>query len=123
MNRYHKDVFTKPDHWQTLEALTDHLNGLAWAYSRHCLDSIKTRAIDLEALLIFIKGLKLNISQIFEYYLDDKDRPEKICYRISYISGLDIILVIAEDKEIITIYLNSQKDKHETLRKEQYING
>jgi hypothetical protein len=48
---------------------------------------------------------------------------EKICYRIPYIKGLDIILVISEEKNIITIYLNSQTDKHETLKKELYING
>jgi hypothetical protein len=55
MKRFHKQVYTKPDHWQTLEAITGRLNGLAWGYSRHCLQNVKTRAIDLEALLLFIK--------------------------------------------------------------------
>jgi hypothetical protein len=124
MLRYHKEVYTEPKHWERLKALTGELNSLKWTYSRHCLDSIKDRAIDLEGLLIFIKGIELTAGQIFEYYLDDRAEPIKICYRIAYEpAGLDIILVVGEDKEIITIYINSREDKHETLKRELYING
>jgi len=72
--------------------------------------------------LLYIKGLKLEPGQIFEYYLNDLTKePEKVCYRIQYIkAGVDIILVMLESKEIITIYINSSNDKHETLKKELY---
>ena len=122
MLRYHKEVFTSPGHYKGLQTFTDRLNGLNWCYSRHCLENIKSRAIDLEGLLLYIKGLKLEPGQIFEYYLNDLTKePEKVCYRIQYIkAGVDIILVMLESKEIITIYINSSNDKHETLKKELY---
>ena len=123
MRRYHKAVYTEPGHWQRLEALTEKLNTLKWIYSLHCLDHIKSRAVDLEGLLLYIKDLRLEAGQIFEYYLNDRAEPIKICYRIPYIVGLDIILVISKDKQIITIYINSSEDKHETLRRELYISS
>jgi hypothetical protein len=68
--------------------------------------------------------LKLEPGQIFEYYLNDLTKePEKVCYRVAYNTGIDIILVMAEDKEIITIYINSAEDKHETLNHSLYIKG
>jgi hypothetical protein len=73
--------------------------------------------------LTYIRGITLKAEQIFEYYLTEAREPEKICYRIPYISGLDLVLVLSRDKCIITIYLNSREDRHETLKKEIYING
>lgn len=122
MLRYHKAVYTEAEHWQKLEALTEEFNFVKWQYSRHCLDNIKSRAVDIEGLLRFIKDLKLETGQIFEYYLNDKVEPIKICYRIPYNpAGLDIILVVGNNKEIITIYLNSKDDLHYTLKRELYI--
>jgi hypothetical protein len=125
MRRYHRAVYTEPGHWQRLEAFTKELNCLNWTYSGHCLDNVKSRAIDLEGILRFIKGLTLEAGQIFEYYLADKtDEPIKVCYRIDFPgAGQDIILVMGDDKEIITIYINSKDDKHYTLKKELYISG
>jgi len=121
MLRYHKAVYTELGHWQKLADFTEKLNGLNWQYSRHCLDNIKSRAIDIEGLLRFIKGVRLEAGAIFEYYLDEKTgEPIRVCYRIAEPAGLDIILVMGEDKEIITIYLNSRGDNHETLRRELY---
>ena len=120
MNRYHRAVFTEPNHWQKLEALTEQLNSLKWQYTEHCLDNLTGRAVDLEGLLIFIKGVKLQAGEIFEYYLADNGEPIKICYRIPYISEFDIILVIGESKQIITIYINSKDDLHYTLKQELY---
>ena len=123
MLRYHKAVYTEPEHWQRLAEFTEKLNGLNWQYSRHCLENIKSRAIDIEGLLLYIKGIRLEAGAIFEYYLTDKGDIDRACYRITYNNGLDIILVLGENKEIITIYLNTRGDLHYTLRKELYING
>jgi len=121
MLRYHKEVFTDPGHFKGLQTFTDRINGLNWCYSRHCLENIKSRAIDLEGLLLYIKDLKLESGQIFEYYLNDLTKePEKVCYRVAYNPGVDIILIMGEDKNIITIYINSREDNHITLRKELY---
>jgi hypothetical protein len=123
MNRYHKEVFTEAEHWQRLRLFTERVNCLNWHYSGHCLENIKSRIIDLEDLLRFVKGLKLEAGQIFEYYFNDRAEPIKVCYRINWLKDLDIILVLNGDKEIITIYINSKEDKHETLKRELYING
>ena len=123
MLRYHKAVYTELGHWQRLGEFTERLNCLNWQYTEHCLDHLKFRVIDLEGLLLYIKELTLQAGQIFEYYLNDIGEPIKICYRIPYKTGLDIILVIGINKQIITIYLNSSEDKHETLKRELYCRG
>jgi hypothetical protein len=123
MLRYHKAVYTEPGHWQRLADFTEKLNGFNWLYNKHCLENIRYRAIDIERLLLYIKGIRLEAGAIFEYYLTDKGEVDRICYRITYNNGLDIILVMGEDKEIITIYLNSKDDLHYTLKKELYMQG
>ena len=123
MSRYHKKVFTKPEHWQILKTLTEQLNGRAWGYSEHCLDMIKDRVINCEAVLRFIKGIILEPSQIFEYYLSDTGKPIKLCYRVNYTFDMDLILVITNMKKLVTIYINSCGDTHITLRPEQYARG
>lgn len=123
MLRYHKQVFFDARDSQSLQAFTNRLNGLDWRYSCHSIDSIKDRAIDLEGLLLFIKDIQLNADQIFEYYIAEKSRDIiKACYRINWLKDVDIILCLEKDKKIISIWLNSVEDKHETLRKELYIN-
>jgi len=121
MLRYHKAVYTEPGHWQRLGEFTERLNSLNWSYSRHCLENIRHRAVDIEGLLLYIKGVRLEAGAIFEYYLTDRGEVDRVCYRIAYNNGLDIILVMGEDKEIITIYLNSKNDLHYTLKRELYI--
>lgn len=120
IKRYHKEVYTKPEHWEILKQETEYYNTLNWHYTEHCLDNVKYRVIDTEGLLRFIKDLKLDISQIFEYYLDINGMPEKICYRTESPAGVDFILVVGENKNIITIYINSPEDKHIGLKTELY---
>jgi hypothetical protein len=123
MNRYHKKVYTAPEHWRTLKTLTEQLNRRAWGYSEHCLDMIKDRAINCEAVLRFIKDIILEPSQIFEYYLSDIGEPIKVIYRINFNQDMDLILVVSNTKKLITIYINSCGDTHITLRPEQYVRG
>jgi len=74
----------------------------------------------MEQLLYWIKNeVWLDYSQIFEYYAEDT-KIFKICYRVKYNEAVDIILVLTENKKIVTIYYNSSNDKHETLKKEIY---
>jgi len=98
---------------------TNKLNFLSWRYTDHCLDNIQYRAIDIEAVLRFIKDIKLNYDYIFEYYADQTNII-KVCYRIKYNNAIDLILVLGEQKQIITIYCNSNNDKHLTLKKYIY---
>ena len=52
MLRYHKKVYIDPKDLDRLQTWTKGLNFLPWGYTRHCLDNIKSRAIDIEGLLI-----------------------------------------------------------------------
>jgi hypothetical protein len=65
--------------------------------------------------------LTLNWNNIFEFYKDDLSGDiVKACYRVNRQGGLDIILVVDTDKTILSIYVNSIEDKHETLKRELY---
>ena len=122
MLRYHKKVYFDPKDQERLKTWTENLNSLKWTYTGHCLDNLKCRTIDIEDLLLFIKGYILDHKIIFEFYSDEQSQEIiKVCYRINWMKDIDIILVLGEDKQIITIYINSVEDNHEGLRKEPYI--
>jgi len=124
MLRYHVEVYTNLAHKKALEGFTSRLNRLRWGYSEHCLENLKYRVIDLESILLYIRNLNLLPEQIFEYYLNDLTKePEKSCYRVNYNPGIDLVLVINQYKEIITLYINSAEDNHITLKNELYQRG
>jgi len=120
MNRYHKNVYIPEADKARLEALTDVLNTLKWTHTRHCTDNLKYRTIRQEDILLFIKDLKLRHEDIFEYYKDEAGHITKACYRIKYTAGVDIILILSDVKNIITIYTNTADDDHITLNKNLY---
>jgi hypothetical protein len=123
MLRYHKEVLFKAEDLKALESLTGDLNDLNWQYTRHCLYNLQHRVIDLKSLLLYVKNLTLNFQDIFEFYKDDLSGDIiKVCYRLEWQGNLDLILVLDTDKIILSIYVNSTEDKHETLKRELYIN-
>ena len=121
MNRYHKAVYIPEADKKTFEAFTDVLNGKKWQYSGHCTDNLKLRYIGLTEVLIFIKGVRLEAGQIFEYYKDEAGSIKKACYRIKYTANIDIILILSDEKNIVTIYTNEADDDHITLNKNLYV--
>jgi hypothetical protein len=120
MLRYHKEVYFPNNSAQTIGALCDYLNQQEWRYTAHSIDNIKLRVINIEDLLYFIKDLKLDYNKVFEFYADDKQNILKFCYRFNYKKLYDVILVISDNKELITIYINSINDRHDTLKKYLY---
>ena len=119
MLRYHKKIYFPDNAENDLSEFTNKLNKLQWRYTSHSIDNIKYRVIDNKSILLFIRDLKLDSKNVFEYYADDNGII-KICYRIPYMDNMDIILVLSECKEIITIYLNSNTDLHYFLKQELY---
>ena len=119
MNRYHIKLGFEVGHISQLKELTEQLNNRDFSYSDHCLDNLKYRFLDLKGILLFIKGIELKVENIFEYYAEEL-KVIKLCYRITYNNLQDIILIITPDKKIITIYINSANDLHDTLKKELY---
>ena len=117
MYRYHRKIYFP--HIDKLRELNNKLNIKAWKYSVHALENVKYRIADIENMLNFIKNITLEENQIFEYY-KLYNNIEKLCYRIAYDNTFDIVLVLSNDKSIITIYLNNKDDNHDTLKKELY---
>lgn len=116
MARYHKKVYWKEDANDKLKAFTDVLNCKKWGYTEHSLDRIKTKNIDITRLLLWIKGLRLDEKNIFEYYEDDITKNVlKAVYRINWVTGIDIVLVISDGKILVTVYDNESEDLHYTL--------
>lgn len=117
--RYHIKTGFNKDDITSLRLANNRLNALDWQYSRHCLDNLKHRVIDLRQVLEFIKGVNLDFSQVFEYY-SEAQGITKVCYRINFNQYYDLILVLTLEKKIVTIYLNSVGDEHISLKKEIY---
>lgn len=117
MLRFHKKIYF-PD-IEKLKNVNNKLNVLNWQYSKHAIENLKYRSIDIREVLNFIRNIELHYIDIFEYYKLDES-IEKICYRIEYNKFTDIILVVNKYKKIITIYMNSKEDKHFTLKKYLY---
>lgn len=119
MQRYHKDIYYPANAQEYIQALTDKLNGLKWQYSKHCIENLKYRLVNIKAVLLFVKQLRLKPEQVFEYYIKE-DKILKACYRVLYNTGIDIIIVVNSEKNIVTIYVNEYGDKHYTLNKSVY---
>ena len=118
MERYHVKTGFKKEHVLKLSEFTDRLNEINFKYTSHSIDNLNYRVVDVEGLLRFIKAIELKPEQAFEIYTEGIDII-KACYRFNY-GKADIILVLNEDKLIVTIYLNSALDNHETLNKNIY---
>ena len=120
MLRYHKNVYFNIKDIDKLASITQALNSKAWKVTAHSIEGLQYRIIDLEAVLRYIKGISLSYDYIFEYYANEKGNIEKICYRIPYKYGQDIILVTTPEKTLVTAYFNSANDSHNTLKKYLY---
>lgn len=117
MLRFHRAIYFP--HIDKVKKLTDSLNGKSFTYSRHAIDTMKYRYIDTMAILQFVKGITLSANDVFEYYIEGEE-IQRLCYRIKYTEGTDVILVISKDKKIITIYTNESTDEHFTLNYSLY---
>jgi len=107
MNRYHRKVFYPQEAGQELESITKELN------------SIKDEPVDIKSLLLYIKDLKINSENIFEYYKDN-DYIAKICVRFDW-KNESVILCLTANKTLVSVWINSVEDTHETLKKELYV--
>ena len=120
MNRYHIKIGFKIEDIDRLKDFTNQLHSMEYRYTLHSIENIKYRAVDLEGVLRYIKGARLDFKDIFEYYTDGTDKIIKVCYRLRNYNLTDIILVLNDKKEIITTYLNDKTDEHFTLKKDLY---
>ena len=121
MKRYHEKVYFPIGSKEKLKAFTGSLNNKKWKYTKHSLDNLKYRYINIEVILAFIFNLKLDSDNIFEFYTNNTGDILKACYRLQYDENMDIILVISDIKNIVTIYSNIRGDNHITLDKNLYV--
>jgi len=119
MERFHKKVYFPEEDRKLLRSFSERLNELDWKYTAHTLDNLSWRTINLEEVLLYIRDLKFNSEDVFEYYKEN-GKVFKSCYRINYKDALDIILIISNEKLLVTVYLNSKSDNHDTLNRQLY---
>jgi len=117
--RYHKKI--KFEHKTELKKLVKKLNNRNFSFSKHCIEKMKNRIDNdqLEKTLYMLKDLKVNYEDIFEYYHNGKN-IFKIACRFQYNYIQDIILLISNNKKLITVYFNNKSDNHKTLKAELY---
>lgn len=121
MKRYHKKIYFPRKHHRGLFELCNSMKSMPWKYSKHALDNIKNRSLFVEDVLKFIKDLSLSHTHIFEYYTE-KDIITKMCFRYTYDKETDIIIVVSNEKRLVTVYYNAKDDEHYTLNKTIYEN-
>ena len=118
MKRYHKKIYFPEKDIAGILSLINNLNKEKWQYTKHSIDKIYSLA-NISDILNYIKYLTLDFNDLFEYYTED-DSICKLVFRFNYNDNQDIIFVVSDKKNIITIYLNDRGDKHCTLNKNIY---
>lgn len=119
MKRYH--VALEGFEANQVEQATARLNGKRFIYSSHFFHQVMARFNDKEQRILgdYLRAYELKKGECFEYYEDNRGII-KICYRLPFTQECDIVLVLAMNKSVITIYRNNVNDHHQTLNKNQY---
>jgi len=70
------------------------------------------------------EGLKLDARNVFEFYLGRDMSVKKICHRCElFDTGYDIILVVARNGIVVTLYINKSNYVHRNLNSGNYFKG
>lgn len=117
--KYHKSIYFPIENHDRLKNFNNIINSLDFRFSCHAKQAIKERIYNLEYFYNFIKDLKFNVDDVFEYIIIDYN-IEKAVYRIKYNENQDIVFALGKDKMIITLYFNNRADKHYTLNHGEY---
>ena len=116
--RYHKQVYF-PD-TEALKLFNSKLANITWNYSQHFLERIKSRSKNEKKVLRFINRLILKEKNIFEYYKEN-NQISVACYKIAYMKKFNLILVINNNKKILTIFYELISDKPKRINKNLYV--
>lgn len=118
MQKYHKDIGFLPCHVQEALSLIEALQNRDLIFSFHALQELSK---EREAVFIgrCIKDYRLVFSDVFELVFN-AGRLEKIGFRIAFSENKDIIFMLSRQKIIITLWTNSKKDIHKTLKTSLY---
>lgn len=113
VKRYHKSVFFPPGIEDKLFSFTKKLNYSEWTYTDHALDRLseETRHKKIKE---FLKSVWLDPEWIFEIYVGKTD-IKKVCFRCSYSEEEDLIIVVTDEKSLVTLYFNDVGDLHDTM--------
>ena len=113
VKRYHRSVFFPVGIENSLFEFTKNLNYMEWSYTDHALDRLseETRQKKIKE---FLKSVWLDPEWIFEIYLN-KTEIRKVCFRCSFSDEEDLILVVTDEKSLVTLYFNDVGDLHNTM--------
>lgn len=87
-------------------------------YTRHALSAAQSdRYGNIDKLP---NKINMSVYKPFEVKVDD-GKVTKVGYRVTYNDNFDLILIINPlNNKVITLWLNSKRDKHSTLQKGRY---
>lgn len=120
IKRYHKEVGFDKEHTQQLIDLVISFNETKkYGRTKHAFHRLNERFDYINILNYLANKVEFNFSQIFEYYTDG-EAVCKVCFRITYKTSEDLIIVLTNKKDIVTLYVNAVGDNHKTLKTELY---
>lgn len=119
MEKYHVSIGFPPLLKSKALNLIDALQGEKIRFSFHSLEEL-LKENDAVRIGIFLKNYRLDFNNVFEM-VENNGLIEKLGFRVNFGKN-DIIFILSNDKTILTAWLNSQFDNHNTLKKELYCN-
>lgn len=124
IKRYHKEVgFDKAHQQQLIDLVISFNESKKYGRTKHAFHRLNERFDYISILNYLANKVEFNFGQIFEYYTDD-EKVCKICFKIEYRTSpyetQDLILVLTNKKDIVTLYINASGYNHKTLKRELY---
>lgn len=127
LKRFHKQVFF-PEWWEeSLIKFRDEVFSKGpLSFSLHAVERIivcteKHGKVLWRLLDRHIRERPIDNNNVFEFYTTSSNVVKKICVRYFLDNfPVDIILVIASDGTVITVYVCNKGDNHSTLDKKLY---
>lgn len=120
MKRFHRQVSKSFDE-SRLKEFTEELNSVdTWNLSSHCLERFNSKFPGISKQIEnSLKTISLSAKCCFEYY-SEGDKIIKAAYRYKWKNLKDLVLIIAENKLLVTVFINPRNDGHKNLDKSLY---
>ena len=126
MKRYHKDVFFPGWADKSLIKFSEDVRSHgSISFSLHSLEKTTEYAFEygrrfVKFLAKVVRADVFKVGNVFEFYAIDEE-IKKACYRMNSVdSPVDLAIVISADGVVVTDFVISKADNHDTLDKSLY---
>lgn len=120
--RYHRNIFFPNTFEEDVKSFLEEINKNNWRFGFHSIRKLLQVNKDISnTILKKIYRYRIQIEDIFEVYYISGGGISRVCMRISLTDQDDLILVVDKEKVIVTMYINSKTDKHDSLDTSEYV--